>query len=155
MRCSRTTHRKIDQQVDTIDAAYEDLLSVAAAFRETVRGKGAGVVDGQRSQRHRAVRHHRVGIDEDAPLAVWRLLHVEHRLILQSCVVGEEVVTPTVGWDAGAGEVVEGREAFDERITPRSVECVSRQAVLSLDPRDGFGRIWVFEPAYGSATRTP
>ena len=75
-----------------------------------------------------------------------RFLDVEHRLILQSCVVGEEVVPPAVGRDAGAGEVVESREASDERITPRSIECCSCEPVLRLDPGDGFGRVWIFEP---------
>src|SRR5205085_8555424 len=72
---------------------------------------------------------------------------VEHRLILETAVVREEVVPPTVQRGRCPREVESCTQTMGEPVAYGSVELGSRQRVLGLDPRNGLRTRRVFEPA--------
>lgn len=111
----------------------------AAIGRDTGAGKGDGAIVGQRV---RIQQHHRLGIE--------RGQGVEHGLILQPVVAGDEVAIPFVAGQAKALVVPQfGHARVDLRALRYLLQIILSQGVLGFDPLPGVGGVQFLQPTVG------
>jgi hypothetical protein len=134
--------------------ADQDLVPVAAAAGDRVAEQLAVVARGEIRQSHGAVGRQRVRVEQQPALAVQRVGHLEHRLVLQAGVVGEEPFPAELLRRAGALEVPQTGEAVaDLRPLRDGLQERLRDLVLGRHPRLGVGGIVVLQPAVGIGNR--
>ena len=119
----------------------------------------AVVADRHARERDRAVLGPRVRVEQHPRLAVERVLHVEHALVLQAVVLREEVPAAVLGRRRDllvvpqVGEALLDRLALGDRFeVTRTVTlfCASTQSATSFDLRTSSS-----SQRYGSATFVP
>jgi hypothetical protein len=129
------------------DVADVDLLPIAPAPREAVSEQGA-VLGGRRPRESDgAVGAERVGVEQDALLALEAFADVEHGLVLEAGVPREEVPRALFLGDGHPREIQQLGEARLDRVAPRAVEVRARERVLGLDPFHRLRVRRVLEPA--------
>ncbi len=133
-----------------VDVTHIPGAPVRAAY---VGGPGhllAVAADAQAAQGDRTVVAECVGVDQDTRLAVETFLYVDHRLVLQAVVLGEEVALALAERGAVLGVVPQGGQAVLDLVADGdALEVLEGDGVLGFDPGLGLVAVHVFEPAVG------
>ena len=130
--------------------AHVEVLPVASAARDAVRGEAPVAGEAQVQHRRRAVRAEGVGVEHGRCGGVEAGLGVEHGLVLQPAVLPVVVALPLALGDAVAGVVPEEGEALPEALpdVPLAQEG-GREGVLGLHPGHRLRGVRVLQPAVG------
>ncbi len=130
--------------------AHLPLLPVRATGGQAVGDAPAVLAHRVAGERDGAVGRQGVGIDQHARRAVQLLQGVDHALVLQAVVLGEEVAAALALGDAVALVVPELGQAAAQRLAGRDrLQVPEGDAVLLFDPGAGVVGVGVLQPAVG------
>lgn len=127
-----------------------DFLTIAAVHGNSVGQKPAPALNTVIADGHGAIRAPPIGIQNHLRLTVQALLAVEHRLVLQTAVVLEEIPRSGSARQLGPGIIPQLQEALlDGRAGISGAEELLGELVLPGHPGRHFGIAAVFQPAIG------
>ena len=125
-------------------------LPVGAAARDPIDRVFRVLGRRERPEARRPIGRPAVGIDQHLWLPVESLLDVQHALVLQAIVLAEEEILALSRRRRVPLVVAERLDAILELLTKRDpLEVGERHFVFRLDPRGGFRRRVILEPAVG------
>src|SRR5262249_45913436 len=147
---ARSLHpfHRVGQDVARRDFHHVVFLPVGAAERNAVGRVLAVFRKREGAEPRRAVLRPLVRIDQYLRLAVQTLLNVDHVLVLQPVVLGEEIKLALTEWRADLRVIVKLRQPpLDLRAVWNLFQVSEGQFVLLLDPFGGLLGVVVLEPA--------